>query len=564
MYAKVLGCLQNYSTNSLTLVEEGEYSCVKYSTPRGEFHFLLQTPEVLELGDMKADILITPSSRTVGDDVRRFCHKTLISDLPEKVLNAPTLDDIIRPTMWDVISWWDNFLEVLVEADRSLQERPSIEVGQVSRYFGNCVTNLIMRCEVVKSDIHLKTHANALRMGFPGRNPARGIMNSALFPSEQHLQFIKEAFWKKADEMGYDLLSSPKGHTGRILMAKSTSEFIQKSLGVWANFGYSRRSKRELWSAIPNAVPFVNPRPVIVGKQPEFMEDYITSVNAMIGTIRDIVPDGINVDQLVITGWDNVFASRHMNHVRVPYELGQSKEDVLFKFPEGSEIELIQRPLGPGYEMFWIVSYPMEKDKGVFKLTTPDGIKGMVQRIPTKFVEKRADGKLYPIHLIISNETIKSKDAQRLVLRAMTSHIPGYVPNQDIPREQYPNVYRDIRKKRANKLKTQIFILDTGFEATKTQVAEFTIEGIGKVSGALRPVQVDNKPFEAITGEVIVIRLPEDEDHGRAIHDVRIDPFMVLGKGFEITPSEDVKREVNFIEEVYSWLDGFGHDETYV
>jgi len=123
---------------------------------------------------------------------------------------------------------------------------------------------------------------------------------------------------------------------------------------------------------------------------------------------------------------------------------------------------------------------------------------------------------------------------------------PG-VQTADIAREEIPEAYDKFASMGSVTSDLFEFIPDVSGVSVE-------IRGFGEMVGRLVPLASD-----VHTGEVAVARVQEDEHHGRAFHEVRLDPFMVMGKKDHagrplvdrFAPSDEALDFANYVREVY-------------
>lgn len=559
VYQRVFDLLANAGV-PLRLVEEGEASVVEFDHEEGVFQVLLSTPPFKELAPGRAQLLSCHSVRGTAmaetAATQRLCLPVLVNDRVADLTpqsSSHEAEELLASGEWQLLRWEEIVARALLAAADELGARYALTQAQVSSVLNRAVVSTLQKIEVVQNPLHLMVWGAGIVLGYPGKDVNQGPNPQV---SREVLMTIKDAFWRKADELGYDVTFTSKSSPGRKVLAKASVSRVQKIFGIWPSAANVRRSNRELASMVKGAQKFVSERnmvPEVIGDPiPTAAKDYIRFVNAAVVTFDQMVPNGVSVDQLMVTGWaikDGTFDVEVERTAEVPLNEAETAEDALLPFPEGATAEQVSRPLGPGIERFWAVTYRrIHRSDETMKLVTPDGVKGMVQVTKKLVVEKRpGEAFLRPVYLIIPEETVVSKDARRMILRMAASRVCPGVQTADISREEIPEAYDKFASMGSVTSDLFEFIPDVSGISVE-------IRGFGEMVGRLVPLASD-----VHTGEVAVARVQEDEHHGRAFHEVRLDPFMVMGKKDHagrplvdrFAPSDEALDFANYVREVY-------------
>jgi len=551
MLTEVFEKFNLYGVGTLELIEEGLASSVTYQAREGgqTFNFLLSTPPVRSLGPGRAELLNCYHLRggALGDSgcTRRLVLPVLINTGIWNITSRTSSSDalaFIAAGEWQILRWKEMFLTALLRAGAALHSQATLTPSRVSMIFSRRISEQVMKFEPAQEDIQVSVRSAAMLLGYPGKDVSQGA--NPQVPQEVKA-VLREAFWKKAQELGYDLVCTSKSSPGRKVLATGTVDNLQKGLGIFRNFAISRRSKRELWS-LPNARQFSNDEcttPLVQSSaDTSYMRGRIKYLNAAIAAPKFMVPNGASVDQLGITSWvtdDHLLDVEITSHVAVPFE-GQSMEEVLKDFPEGATAELLQRPVGPGVEKLWVVeTTSTHTSRELFKIVTPDGVKGMCQRLQGYYAEKRPGEDFFrPIHLLIPPETVISKHAARMLLRMHASRLGPVTVASDTPREEFVQTSEGLTKQVSPFSELFLFYPDTE----------------GKDIPGLGHGDIVRLPGIFRTGEVAVMRLPEDEEHGRPYRGVQVDAFSTLGKGIHLEPDPAVVSRAGYLTEVLDLL----------
>jgi hypothetical protein len=449
---------------------------------------------------------------------------------------------------------------------------------------------LVASTELLKSDSHAVMHGRLWTLDYPGRDTAQShggaTISEVLGPDVT--EYARRAFHRFVSEHGFDLSFTGKGHPGRKVLFAPGGNTELAQLWVWPDFGCQARAPREMYSGVANAQAFVNDRgtaPKVVSSlgAPDFLSGRIKFVNAAFMSFDEIVapdPDGkpLNVDQVLGTGWshvDGMFDAFMDESIVIPFS-GESAEEIQEKF--GSPyVTLVSTPSGSGVELTWrIIRRKVGKSSRGWKALNPDAVKGMVIPESVLLCERRpGEDFVRPLHLAFASEAVIKKEASRSILRMLASRINGSTNTQVFetsPREDFPRVLAEVRKTLAlqgDDGMSEIFRLVPGrmsvrvlgFQGSVDHLEAIPEDSVGTVLGALSPVTgEDGRPLRVVTGEVPIMRMPENEDFGNFMRTdeqgIRLDPFMVLGKDGAAFPENQKARELlDFEAELVRALD---------
>lgn len=571
------------------------------------FQLLLPRVESLEVNNpMAAQVVYTglpkKSLLTGISQVRRLSRVRLRnSALPRITSSTPpeVAEVMLEQGVWYLCGFWALYLEALIEAAKVAFASRQLSAPRLQSIFNKKITALLGKLPLVNSDAHLASHGRTIQLDYPGEDLSQGVIVSRL--PQELLTAVRQKFLAKAEEIGCNIIVTPKSHPGRIVAytpdGKSKSQVL---LGIWSNFACDQRVSRELFSAIPNAQQYANQRyskPLVSNDlgTPRFLEGRVKFLNSAVFSFPELVPEvggkPTNVDQILGTGWvkfDGATTVVSETTQELPLEDGDlsvnsdgklvfNEEAVLSRWSKShpgyeAAASLSIRPDGALFEMFSLISIKREEGPDmVYKIENADACKGMVVPENVLLLEKREGEDFFrPIYFLFPKEAVVKKEAFRAVLRMLTSQLPEEertgIPH-DTPREEFNAVMKETLRKLGRSPYSELFKVNPGkdripvlgFNQESEGILPIEEDKVGTVIGTLVPIlDKEGTPATAVCGEQPIMRLPEDEDFGEPVrlrehgNAIRLDPFLVLGKeGLTMEVDEKTKQIVNKAVELY-------------
>jgi hypothetical protein len=548
----------------------------------------------------------TPRNTVFGlKQTRRLAYvhlgNTGVHSLPYNSDEA-TVKSAISSGTWYITGFWNEYQQALIQAHAVASSMPRLSTEWVSSVFNKEVSSFLNGLELVKNDAMLQTHGRDVVLGYPGTDTSQshgGAIMSRRF-SPETIEFIRREFHLEALRLRMDIITTGKGHPGRRVAFKPkgyTQEDAQ--LGLWPSMVCQTRVPRELFTAIPNAVKYLNERgttPKVVSDKgtPDFLKGYVKFTNCTFLSMEEVVElhneKYINADQVLASGWnqiDGMFSSVGEETIEETYKPEESLDVAMLrlqeKYGEEALVSLNRKVVGEYQELSWNINRKVvQEDYKLWKAMTPDAVKGMVIPENALFVEKRADEDFVrPIYLMFASEAVEKKEAYRSILRMLHSRTTNsrVVVNSDTPRFEYQKevskvierlpaggkskIYKLFLADRQEEMIDQLLKIPVlGFSEENGKVVPIDENSVGILHGGLQEiVDPDGNPIEVVVGELPILRMPESEDFGEMIrmkchgNGISLDPFLILGKpDIKFPRDEEVETLLNFEAELYHLL----------